>query len=65
MVIALIDVAHDKKQEVRDDISRTLYELGKRQPFLVLSSCNSYLNKHQKVCICFYLFMVNQSVEWV
>eukprot|EP00795_Rhopilema_esculentum_P001016 gene1016-15340_t len=49
MVIALIDVAHDKKQEVRDDISRTLVELGKRQPFLVLSSCNSYLNKHQRL----------------
>ena len=47
--MALIDAAYDKKVEVRQDIARALYELGKKQPELVLSSCNSYLNKHQKV----------------
>lgn len=49
IVSSLIDAAYDKSKDVRDDISRTLYKLGKHQPLLVLSSCNSYLNKHQKL----------------
>ena len=46
---SLIDAAFDKSKDVREDMSRTLHELGKRQPLLVLSLCNSYLIKHQKV----------------
>ncbi len=48
---ALVDAAHDKDANVRRDIMRSLCELGKKQPLLVLSICSCYLNKHQKVCI--------------
>ena len=62
IVNSLIDAAHDKNNDVRKDMSQTLYELGKRQPLLVLSSCHLYLNKHQKVLYfsfcCFGVFIV-------
>ena len=49
MVMALIDSAYDKDGGVKQVISDSLFELGKKQPALVLSSCHSYLVKHSKV----------------
>ncbi len=49
MVMALIDSAYDKEEGVRHVITDSLFELGKKQPALVLSSCHSYLVKHSKV----------------
>ena len=49
MVMALIDAAYDKDGAVKQVITDSLFELGKKQPALVLSSCHSYLVKHSKV----------------
>ena len=49
MVMALIDAAFDKDGAVKQVITDSLFELGKKQPALVLSSCHSYLVKHSKV----------------
>lgn len=49
MTMALIDSAYDDDQDVRDTIANALFNLGKKQPALVLSSCHSYLGKHAKV----------------
>lgn len=49
LVLALIDAAYDKKSDVRHDMTTALHNLGKKQPELVLSSCNIYLQKHQKL----------------
>ncbi|XP_071092263.1 maestro heat-like repeat-containing protein family member 1 [Haliotis cracherodii] len=49
ITMALIDAAHDKNDEAREVISNSLYELGKKKPSLVLSSCYSYLKKHNKL----------------
>ena len=49
MVMALIDSAYDKDGRVKQVITDSLFELGKKQPALVLSSCHYYLVKHSKV----------------
>ena len=49
MVMALIEAAFDKDPNVRTILESSLFELGKKQPDLVLSSCNSFLIKHSKV----------------
>ena len=49
LVNALIDAAFDKKGDVRRDMKCSLQNLGIKQPELVLTSCNVYLSKHQKV----------------
>ena len=50
MTMALIDAAFDRSEECQDIIGLSLFNLGKKRPGLVLSSCNSYLKKHSKVC---------------
>jgi hypothetical protein len=47
--MAMIDAAYDKESDCRDQICDALFDLGKRKPALVLSSCHSYLKKHNKV----------------
>ncbi len=47
--MALIDSAFDKDGQVKQVITDSLFELGKKQPALVLSSCLYYLKKHSKV----------------
>ena len=47
--MAMIDAAYDKESDCRDQICDALFDLGKRKPALVLSSCYSYLKKHNKV----------------
>lgn len=49
LVGALVDAAFDKKADVRNDMKCSLQNLGLKQPELVLTSCNVYLTKHQKV----------------
>eukprot|EP00117_Sycon_ciliatum_P004055 scpid12251/ scgid8580/ HEAT repeat-containing protein 7A len=49
LTMALIDSAYDKQKNVRDAICSALYDLGLKQPKLVLSSCASYLTKHGKL----------------
>ncbi|XP_066933993.1 maestro heat-like repeat-containing protein family member 1 [Clytia hemisphaerica] len=49
LVNALIDAAYDKKADVRTDMKCSLHNLGIKQPELVLTSCNVYLSKHQKL----------------
>lgn len=49
--MALIDSAFDRNEECQDIIGLSLFNLGKKKPELVLSSCYSYLHKHSKVCL--------------
>ena len=49
MTMALIDAAFDRSEECQEIIGLSLFNLGKKRPELVLSSCNSYLKKHSKV----------------
>ncbi|XP_074645058.1 maestro heat-like repeat-containing protein family member 1 [Tubulanus polymorphus] len=49
LAMALIDAAHDKSEKVRNVISSSLVELGKKQPAMVLSSCHAYIAKHTKL----------------
>ncbi|XP_046558810.1 LOW QUALITY PROTEIN: maestro heat-like repeat-containing protein family member 1 [Haliotis rubra] len=49
ITMALIDAAHDRNEEAREIISNSLYDLGKKKPSLVLSSCYTYLKKHNKL----------------
>ncbi|XP_056020899.1 maestro heat-like repeat-containing protein family member 1 isoform X2 [Ostrea edulis] len=49
MTMALIDAANDRTEEGQDQISQALFDLGKRKPALVLSSCYCYLKKHTKL----------------
>ena len=54
--MALIDTAYDKDPKVRENISASLLELGKKQPELLLTSCLVYLHKHAKVHVRYKLF---------
>ena len=49
MTMALIDAAHDHDISTREVIENSLFDLGKKKPDLILSSCYSYLKKHTKV----------------
>ena len=47
--MALVDAANDSHPDVKGVIVRSLHEIGKRQPEMVLTSIKGYLIKHQKV----------------
>ena len=49
IVYALVDAAYDRDKDVRKDMVRSLHELGKQQPIIVLSVCGCYVTKHPKV----------------
>ncbi|CAH1269548.1 MROH1 [Branchiostoma lanceolatum] len=49
ITMALIDAAYDKNENVRDLIGTSLYDLGRKQPVMVLSSLHSYLIRHAKL----------------
>lgn len=53
LVLSLVDAAFDKKCDVRNDLKVALCNLGRKQPELVLSTCNCYLQKHQQVTMFF------------
>ncbi|XP_041037765.1 maestro heat-like repeat-containing protein family member 1 [Carcharodon carcharias] len=48
-LVALTDAAFDKDEEVRRQISQSLYELGCHNPEQVLSSCFDFLLKHSQL----------------
>ncbi|XP_071811966.1 maestro heat-like repeat-containing protein family member 1 isoform X2 [Apostichopus japonicus] len=49
LVMSLIDGAYDKQKVVKDVISLSLVNIGKKKSKLVLSSCHSYLRKYTKL----------------
>ena len=51
LVLALLEAAFDKDEEVREAIMTSLNDLGKNQSSLVLGACHTYLSKHPKVRI--------------
>ncbi|XP_060075327.1 maestro heat-like repeat-containing protein family member 1 isoform X2 [Ylistrum balloti] len=49
LTMALIDAAYDRDEECQEQICNSLFDLGRRKPALVLSSCYAYLKKHSKL----------------
>lgn len=49
LTMALIDAAFDRSEDCQEIISSSLFNLGRKKPELVLSSCYSYLKKHSKL----------------
>lgn len=49
MVAAMIIAANDSESEVRVGISRSLTDIGKKQPNLVLSACWDFMIQNPKV----------------
>jgi 3-methyladenine DNA glycosylase AlkC len=49
MVMALINSANDDNGQVRNSLARSLQDIGKKQPNLVLVSCYDFMVKNQKV----------------
>ena len=49
MTMAMIDAANDNDISTKEVIENSLFDLGKKKPGLILSSCHSYLKKHSKV----------------
>lgn len=47
--MALIDSANDGDESTREVIANALFDLGRKKPDLILSSCHNYLKKHTKV----------------
>jgi len=47
IVSALVGVAQDGDNDVTKGISKSLFEIGKKQPDLVLSTCNDYIKTNQ------------------
>ncbi len=52
LVLALIESVFDREDSVRQAIQESLHQIGKKQSILVLTTCETYLHKHKKVC-CF------------
>lgn len=51
LVMALIERIYDREESVRVAIHEALHNIGKKQPIMVLTSCETYLHKHKKVYI--------------
>ncbi|KAG8195722.1 hypothetical protein JTE90_002985 [Oedothorax gibbosus] len=51
IVFALIDATLDRNDNVTQTIQTSLFNIGKHQPNLVLSSCHSYLERHPKLAL--------------
>ncbi|KAL5022847.1 hypothetical protein ScPMuIL_002002 [Solemya velum] len=49
MTIAMIDAVYDQDSSCQEMLGNALFDLGKKKPALVLSSCYSYLKKHSKL----------------
>ncbi|BFZ13379.1 hypothetical protein BsWGS_16418 [Bradybaena similaris] len=49
MTMALIDTVNDNDETTKTVIANSLFDLGRKKPDLVLSSCHSYLKKHLKL----------------
>ncbi|CAL1544099.1 unnamed protein product [Lymnaea stagnalis] len=59
MAMALIDSAHDNDQTTREVIANALFELGRKKPGLILSSCHIYLKKHSKLSLEHRVIILN------
>ena len=53
LVMALIEAIFDKEESAREVIHHSLLVIGRKQPVLVLSSCETYLHKHKKVRVMY------------
>ncbi|KFM63051.1 HEAT repeat-containing protein 7A, partial [Stegodyphus mimosarum] len=51
IVFALIDATLDRNDNVTQAVQLSLFNIGKHQPNLVLSSCHSYLGRHPKLAL--------------
>lgn len=60
--MALVDAANDGHPDVKEVIVRSLHEIGKRQPEMVLTSIKGYLIKHQKVSTADNVFCVKHLI---
>ncbi|UJR27309.1 hypothetical protein I4U23_008603 [Adineta vaga] len=49
LTIALIDTLSDKNDKVRDSVSQSIVDTGKKLPQSTVILCTNYLNKHQKL----------------
>jgi 3-methyladenine DNA glycosylase AlkC len=47
--MSLLNAAYDSDSGVRSSIAKSLYDIGKKQPNLVVSSCNELLKTNNKV----------------
>lgn len=47
--MSLIEAAYDREVDVQNIIRASLEDIGRKQPLLLLSSCNFYLATHVKV----------------
>ncbi|XP_012944683.1 maestro heat-like repeat-containing protein family member 1 isoform X2 [Aplysia californica] len=59
MAMALIDAAYDHDPSTREVIENSLFDLGKKKPDLILSSCHSYLKKHSKLSLDHRVVILN------
>ncbi|GFS16071.1 maestro heat-like repeat family member 1 [Elysia marginata] len=57
--MALIDAAHDSDETTRQVIASSVFDLGRKKPGLVLSSCHSYLKKHSKLSLDHRVVILN------
>ena len=46
---ALVDAAADRNAQTRDSIFKSVVDIGAKRPNVVLKTCHTYLNKHNKV----------------
>ncbi|EDQ91217.1 uncharacterized protein MONBRDRAFT_31461 [Monosiga brevicollis MX1] len=58
MVMALIEHANDAVVSVRQTFQSSLKDIGRQQPLLLLSSCETYLHKHQKLEMGHRIFLI-------
>ncbi len=49
MTIALIDALADRSDKVRDSVTQSIVDTGKKLPKLTVTLCTNYLDKHQKL----------------
>ncbi|XP_059158762.1 maestro heat-like repeat-containing protein family member 1 isoform X2 [Physella acuta] len=59
MTLALIDAAHDNDQTTREVIANSLFDLGRKKPALILSTCHTYLKKHSKLSLEHRIIILN------
>ncbi|XP_054723118.1 maestro heat-like repeat-containing protein family member 1 [Uloborus diversus] len=59
IVFALIDATLDRNDNVTQAVQTSLFNIGKHQPNLVLSSCHSYLSRHPKLALVHKLIILS------
>lgn len=48
IVIGLINSINDGNQEVREEIHKSLYQIGEKEPLMTLSKCLGFLNSSSR-----------------